>query len=305
MRIGMFGCGVLYCLWGPALEAAAGEIFRYRDSEGVLHFSNAPTDDRFSRVGPDERLSGREGIEDTKGASRKTADQGSAQRSHQVLPGLGKATSGGSPHTSPESSRLPDVGRQESTPEEGTVVQPAGPRTARPRVEPRVESTARSTARSAVQPRVQPVVEPPRRIVRLIEETAARYRIEKALLAAIVRAESGYDPRAVSRAGAAGLMQLMPETAESLGVRDVFHPKQNLEGGALYFRRLLHRFEGDPVLALAAFNAGPTAVERYGGIPPFPETRSYVRRVAAYRQEYLRSREGLPHMVEQRKRPES
>jgi len=143
------------------------------------------------------------------------------------------------------------------------------------------------------------------RIVRLIEETAARYRIEKALLAAIVRAESGYDPRAVSRAGAAGLMQLMPETAESLGVSDVFHPKQNLEGGALYFRRLLHRFAGDPVLALAAFNAGPTAVERYGGIPPFPETRSYVRRVSAYRLEYLRSREGLPHMVEQRKRPES
>jgi soluble lytic murein transglycosylase-like protein len=152
---------------------------------------------------------------------------------------------------------------------------------------------------------VQPAVEPPLFIVRLIEETAVRYRLEKALLAAIVRAESGYDPRAVSRAGAAGLMQLMPETAESLGVRDVFHPKQNLEGGALYFRRLLHRFEGDPVLALAAFNAGPTAVERYGGIPPFPETRSYLRRVSAYRQEYLRSREGLPHMLERRKRPES
>jgi hypothetical protein len=293
MRIGMLGCGVFCCLWGPALEAAAGEIFRYRDPEGVLHFSNAPTDDRFSRVGPDERLSGRKGGEETEGRSRESEERDAAQSSHRAAPGIGQATSGDSPRRSAESSPLPGIGRREPTPEEGSVGQSGG------------QGLARSEVESTVQSAVQPALEPPLRIVRLIEETAARYRIEKALLAAIVRAESGYDPRAVSRAGAAGLMQLMPETAESLGVRDVFHPKQNLEGGALYFRRLLHRFEGDPVLALAAFNAGPTAVERHGGVPPFPETRSYVRRVAAYRQEYLRSREGLPHMVEQRKRPES
>jgi hypothetical protein len=245
-------CGAVWSWVFPVPEALSGEIFRYRDANGVVHFSNAPTDKRFDRVQPGERLSGLPVPSSVSGPSASAA----------------------------------------STKKQGPP-EPV-PAAAAPRPVPPVPE--RGVARA--------VAVPPRRIVRMIEETAIRYRIEKALLAAIVRAESGYDPQAVSRTGAAGLMQLMPETARSLGVRDVFHPQQNLAGGALYFRRLLHRFDGDSTLALAAFNAGPTAVEKYGGVPPFPETRSYLKRVAAYRQEYLRSREQLPHMVQRRKMPQ-
>ena len=108
--------------------------------------------------------------------------------------------------------------------------------------------------------------------------------VDPALVAAVARVESGFDPRATSRAGAAGLMQLMPATAAELGVTDPYDPVQNVRGGAAYLHRLLERFAGDVPLALAAYNAGPAAVERYGGVPPFPETRAYVERVmAAYR----------------------
>jgi len=100
------------------------------------------------------------------------------------------------------------------------------------------------------------------------------------LLEAVAEAESGFDPRAVSRAGAVGLMQLMPATARALGVSDPFDPWQNVLAGARYLRSLLDRF-GSLELALAAYNAGPGAVERYGGIPPYPETRAYVAKVVA------------------------
>ncbi len=93
--------------------------------------------------------------------------------------------------------------------------------------------------------------------------------------------ESAGDPLAVSPAGARGLMQLMPGTADSLGVRDSFDPEQNLAGGVRYLRQLLDRFGGDERLALAAYNSGPGTVERYGDVPPYRETRDYVRRVGA------------------------
>lgn len=112
----------------------------------------------------------------------------------------------------------------------------------------------------------------------LIEANARAADLHPWLLAAVVQAESAFDPGAVSRAGAAGLTQLMPSAALDHGVRDVFDPAENLRGGASHLRTLLDRF-GSLSLALAAYNAGAATVERYGGVPPYQETRSYVRRV--------------------------
>lgn len=119
-----------------------------------------------------------------------------------------------------------------------------------------------------------------RRYDSMIEATAIRVRIEPQLLRAVIAVESGYNAQAVSRAGARGLMQLMPATARRYGVRNVFDPAQNIHGGARYLRDLLDRFGQDKELALAAYNAGEHAVERHGRkVPPFSETRRYVPRV--------------------------
>ncbi len=118
------------------------------------------------------------------------------------------------------------------------------------------------------------------RLTPLIEEVAKELRIHPGLLHAMVRVESGYNPKAVSKKGAQGLMQLMPETASRYGVADSYDPKQNLEGGARYLSDLLREFEYDIKLALAAYNAGENAVKRYGNtIPPYPETINYVDKV--------------------------
>ena len=112
-----------------------------------------------------------------------------------------------------------------------------------------------------------------------IERAARRHRIDALLVAAIVEAESAFNPAAVSPSGALGLMQLMPETAHELGAANMVDPAQNVEAGARYLGHLLRRFDGDLPLALAAYNAGPAAVVRYGGIPPYRETVRYVERV--------------------------
>ena len=118
----------------------------------------------------------------------------------------------------------------------------------------------------------------------VIDAAAKRNELDPALLTAVIQRESDFDPRAISRAGAQGLMQLMPGTAKELGVTDPFDPRQNVEGGAAYLRGLIDRYHGRLDLALAAYNAGAGAVDRYGGVPPYPETQDYVRGIlGAYR----------------------
>lgn len=113
----------------------------------------------------------------------------------------------------------------------------------------------------------------------LAQDAAVRAGVDPVLFDALVTCESGYNPRAVSAVGAQGLCQLMPATAKGLGVADAFDPAQNLDGGARYLAQMLKEFGGNERLALAAYNAGPGAVRRHGGVPPFAETQAYVTRV--------------------------
>jgi len=124
----------------------------------------------------------------------------------------------------------------------------------------------------------------------LIARAGAQRNIDVDLLASVIHAESGFHTNAVSPAGARGLMQLMPGTARTLGVQDSFNPGQNINGGAAYLDQLLTRYHDDIKLALAAYNAGPGAVDRYHGIPPYRETRAYVARVV---NEFVRRKEAL------------
>jgi soluble lytic murein transglycosylase-like protein len=113
----------------------------------------------------------------------------------------------------------------------------------------------------------------------LIGEASIRYGVDAALIRSVMQAESAFDALAVSRAGAMGLMQLMPEVAVEFGVDDPFDPRQNVMAGAKYLRRLLNQYGGDLPLVLASYNAGAGVVGQYGGVPPFPETQNYVKRV--------------------------
>ncbi len=121
----------------------------------------------------------------------------------------------------------------------------------------------------------------PENLKAMIENAAKDAGIDPALFDSLVSAESAYDPGARSSAGAMGLSQLMPGTARSLGVTNPFDPEQNLRGGATYLSQMLKRFGGDPQLALAAYNAGPGAVEKYNGIPEYKQTQDYVKKIMA------------------------
>ncbi len=126
----------------------------------------------------------------------------------------------------------------------------------------------------------QPVMQASRaEIERLIQQTAERHKVDPALIRAVIAAESAYQSGATSRKGAQGLMQLMPGTAQELGVSNAYDPRQNIEAGARYLRALLEKYDGDLDKALAAYNAGERAVERAHGVPNYRETRAYVRKV--------------------------
>jgi soluble lytic murein transglycosylase-like protein len=121
-----------------------------------------------------------------------------------------------------------------------------------------------------------------------IWKASQRYSVDYNLVRAVIKAESNFNPKAVSRAGAKGLMQLMPQTASILQVNDSFHPEENIDGGVRYLRYLLNLYNDNLQLALAAYNAGEKAVFKYRGIPPYPETQTYVQRVLGYYQKYSR-----------------
>ena len=174
----------LITAFAPA--AFASSLYRWQDDDGIAHFTNAPTDARFQRIG---------------------SVSGTAQGWLRMPDGIGSRYS-----------------------EE-------------------------------------------------ISEIAARHGVAADLVEAVIRTESAFNPRAVSNKGAQGLMQLMPRTASSLGVRNVFDPRENIEGGVRHLRYLLDKYPGSVPLALAAYNAGEKAVDYYGGIPPYAETQQYVQKI--------------------------
>lgn len=130
-----------------------------------------------------------------------------------------------------------------------------------------------------------PVTLPPH-LNTIVKRAALDYAVDKALVQAVIHAESDFNTRAVSIKGASGLMQLMPETAQRYGIQDIFDPEQNVMGGVRYLRELLDAFGNNMRLALAAYNAGESSVLRYGGVPPFPETVNYVERVLKLKDVY-------------------
>ena len=126
------------------------------------------------------------------------------------------------------------------------------------------------------------VVNPSRnQIMNIISKACQKYGVDEKLVKAVVRQESGFNPKATSHCGAMGLMQLMPATAKGLGVKDAYNPVQNVDGGVRHLKGLLARYNGNVVLALAAYNAGGGNVDKYGGVPPFKETQNYVKSILA------------------------
>jgi soluble lytic murein transglycosylase-like protein len=169
---------------------------------------------------------------------------------------------------------VPEVRLQkESLSEAAPVLPPAAP--AVPSIKLLAEAEMTSKQKNA-ENRYQP----------LILEAAYRYNVEPAIIKAIIMAESGFNPRAVSKVGASGLMQLMPRTARSLGVEDSFKPAHNIDAGVRYFKHLLDKFDGEVKLALAAYNAGSLNVRKYGGIPPFKATEFYINKILTYYEAY-------------------
>ena len=149
-----------------------------------------------------------------------------------------------------------------------------------------VPSDARYRRVDIVPNRLHPMISE-QELAPMISRFSRQHQLHPALIRAVIKAESDFDPHAVSRAGAVGLMQLMPQTAVRLEVRDLYDPEDNIGGGTKYLRQLLDRFRGNLPLALAAYNAGEHVVDRYRALPPIDETRQYVRKVLRYYRTFL------------------
>jgi soluble lytic murein transglycosylase-like protein len=197
----LFACTALLGLALAPVTHRAGDLYSYVDDDGVVHYSNAPSDRRYRRVG---RIVTRSGVNEVTAGSGKTARAAS-----------------------------PTVSRTKQEYDQHIVT------------------------------------------------AAKRYQLPEALLRAVMVAESNQNAQARSPKGAMGLMQLMPGTAKDMYVADAWDPAQNIEGGARYLRILANQYDGDVEKTLAAYNAGPEAVRRAGGVPNYPETREYVRKVVA------------------------
>jgi len=140
-------------------------------------------------------------------------------------------------------------------------------------------------------------------INRIVEEIAHKYSLEPTLIHSIIKIESNYDPWAISPKGAIGLMQLMPTTAAQYGVRDIFDPRENIEGGVRYLKDLIRLYQGRTDLVLAAYNAGQEAVKKFGGIPPYPETIKYIEKVkASYNKPVIRTRTRIYKFIDKKGR---
>ncbi len=130
-----------------------------------------------------------------------------------------------------------------------------------------------------------PVNNDPKQYDNIIAEASQKYGVDESLIRAVIRQESGFNPQATSYCGAQGMMQLMPETAAELGVKNAYDARDNIMGGTKYLSRLLDQFDGNMTKAIAAYNAGPGAVQQHGGVPPYPETQDYVDKVLGYYQQ--------------------